>query len=47
MVYDDPRLSKHGGLVTYIHNAFSFEGLSDGIYNQYSTVYGSMSLKNL
>ena len=25
MVYDDSRLSKHGGLVTYIHNTFTFE----------------------
>ena len=28
MVYDDSRLSKHGGLVTYIHNTFTFERLS-------------------
>ena len=45
MVYDDSRLSKHGGLVTYIHNAFSYERLSDDIYNQNSTVYESMFLK--
>ena len=41
MVYDDSRLSKHGGLVTYIHNTFSFERLSDDsmflkIYNKSS-----------
>ena len=45
MVYDDSRLSKHGGLVTYIHNTFTFERLSDDIYNQNSTVYESMFLK--
>ena len=45
MVYEDSRLSKHGGLVTYIHNTFSFERLSDDIYNQNSTVYESMFLK--
>ena len=45
MVYEDSRLSKHGGLVTYIHNAFSFERLSDYIYNQTLTVYESMFLK--
>ena len=39
MAYDDSRLSKHGGLVTYIHNSFSYERLSDDIYNQNSTVY--------
>ena len=45
MVYKDSRLSKHGGLVTYIHNTFSFERLSDNMYNQNSTVYESMFLK--
>ena len=40
-----PRLSKHGGLVTYIHNTFSFERLSDNMYNQNLTVYESMFLK--
>ena len=45
MVYDDSRLSKHGELVTYIHNIFSFERLSDDVYNQNSTVYESMFLK--
>ena len=45
MVYDDSRLSKHGGLITYIHNTFSFERLSDDVYNQNSTVYESMFLK--
>ena len=44
-LYDDSRLSKHGRLVTYIHNAFSYERLSDDIYNQNSTVYESMFLK--
>ena len=43
--YDDSRLSKHSGLVTYIHNAFSYERLSDDIYIQNSTVYESMFLK--
>ena len=42
MVYDDFRLSKHGGLITYIHDSFSFERLSDVVYNQNSTVYESM-----
>ena len=45
MVYDDSRLSKHGGLVTYIHKTSSFERLSDDVYNQNSTVYESMFLK--
>ena len=48
MVYDDSRLSKHGGFVTYVHNTFSFERLerlSDDVYNQNSTVYESMFLK--
>ena len=45
MVYDDSRLSKHGGLVTYIHYSFSYERLSDDIYNQNSTIYESMFLK--
>ena len=46
MVYEDSRLSKHGGLVTYIHNTSSFERLSsDNMYNQNSTVYESMFLK--
>ena len=45
MVYEDSRLSKHDGLVTYIHNTFSFERLSYNIYNQNSTVYESMFLK--
>ena len=45
MVYKDSRLSKQGGLVTYIHNTFSFERLSDSMYNQNSTVYESMFLK--
>ena len=45
MVYDDSRLSKHGGLITYIHDSFSFERLSDVVYNQKSTVYESMFLK--
>ena len=35
MVYKS-RLSKHGGLVTYIHNTFTFERLNDDIYNQNS-----------
>ena len=40
MVYDDSRLSKHGGFVTYVHNTFFFERLerlSDDVYNQNST----------
>ena len=45
MVYDNSRLSKHGGLITYIHDSFSFERLSDVVYNQNSTVYESMFLK--
>ena len=39
MVYNDSRLSKHGGLITYIHDSFSFERLSDVVSNQNSTVY--------
>ena len=38
MVYDDSRLCKHGGFITYIHDTFSFERLSDVAYNQNSTV---------
>ena len=45
MVYEDSRLSKHGGLVTHIHNTFCFERLSDDIYNQNLTVYENMFLK--
>ena len=33
------------GLITYIHDSFSFERLSDVVYNQNSTVYESMFLK--
>ena len=44
MVYDDSRLSKHGRLITYIHDSFSFERLSDVVYNQNSTVYENMFL---
>ena len=45
MVCDNSCLSKHGGLITYIHDSFSFERLSDLVYNQNSTVYKSMFLK--
>ena len=45
MVYDDSRLTKHVGLVTYVHNTFSFERLSADIYNIEMTVYKSMFLK--
>ena len=45
MVYENSRLSKHGGLITYIHDSFYFERLSDVVYNQNSTVYESMFLK--
>ena len=38
MVNDDPCLRKHNGLVTYIHNIFFFERLSNDIYNENSTV---------
>ena len=34
MVYDDSRLSKHGGLITYIHDTFSFETLIDVGFHQ-------------
>ena len=44
MIHDDSRLSKHGGLVTYIHNTFTFERLSDDIYNKNLT-FMSMFLK--
>ena len=45
MVHEDSRLSKQGRLITYIHDSFSFERLSDVVYNQNSTVYESMFLK--
>ena len=45
MVYDDSRLSKHGRLITYVHDSFSFERLSDVAVKQNSTVYESMYLK--
>ena len=45
MVNDDSRNSKHGGLITYFHNTFSFERISDDVYNQNSTFYESMFLK--
>ena len=33
IVYDESCLSKHSGLITYIHDSFSFEGLIDVVYN--------------
>ena len=45
MIDDNSRLSKHGGLITYIHDSFSFERLSAVVHNQNSTVYESMFLK--
>ena len=45
MVYDDSRLSNHGGLITYIHDTFSFERLNDVAFNRNSTVCESMYLK--
>ena len=42
MIYDNFRLSKHGGLITYIHDSFSFERLSYVVYNQNTTVYDSI-----
>ena len=45
MVYDESRLSKHDGLITYIHDTFWFERISDVAFNQNFTVYESMYLK--
>ena len=45
LVYDDYRLSSHGGLMTYIHNSFDFRRLDILEYNQISTVYESIIIE--
>ena len=45
LVYDDYRISSHGGLMTYIHNSFNFRRLDIIEYNQISTVYESMIIE--
>ena len=45
LVYDDYRLSSHGGLITYIHNSFDFRRLDILEYNQISTVYESIIIE--
>ena len=45
MLYDDSRLSKHGGLITYVHGSFAVDRLDIEEYYQKSTVFESMILK--
>ena len=45
MLYDDSRLSKHGGLITYVHDSFAVDRLDIEEYYQKSTVFESMILK--
>ena len=45
MLYDDSRLSKHGGLITYVHDSFAVDRLDIEEYYQKSTVFKSMILK--
>ena len=46
MLYDDSRLSKHGELITYVHDSFAVDRLDIEEYYQKSTVFESMILKN-
>ena len=45
MLYDDSRLSKHGGLITYVHDSFAVDRLDKDDYHQNSAVFESMILK--
>ena len=45
MLYDDSRLSKHGVLITYVHDSFAVDRLDIEEYYQKSTVFESMMLK--
>ena len=42
MLYDDSRLSKHGGLITYVHDSFAVDRLDKDDYHQNSAVFESM-----
>ena len=45
MLYDDSRLSKHGGLITYVHDSFAVDRLDKDNYHQNSAGFESMILK--
>ena len=45
MLYDDSRLRKHGGLITYVHDSFAVDRLEKDDYHQNSAVFESMILK--
>ena len=45
MLYDDSRLSKHGRLITYVHDSLVVDRLDKDEYYQKSIVFESMILK--
>ena len=45
MLYDESRLSKHGGLITYVHDSYAVDRLDKDEYHQNSAVFESMILK--
>ena len=45
MLYDESRLSKHGGLITYLHDSFAVDRLDKDDYHKNSTVFESIILK--
>ena len=45
MMYDDSRLRKHGGLITYVHDSFAVDRLDKDGYHKNSAVFESMILK--
>ena len=45
MLYDDSRLSKRGGLITYAHDSFAVDRFDKDEYHQNSAVFESMILK--
>ena len=45
MLYDDSLLSKHGGLITYVHDSFAVDRLDKDDCHQNSAVFESMILK--
>ena len=45
MLYDDSRLSKHGGLITFVHDSFAVDRLNIDEYYQKYTVFENRILK--
>ena len=45
MLYDDSRLSKHGGLIKYVHDSLAIDKQDINEYYQTSTIFESMILK--